>query len=192
MDVLKIIFLSLLANNVVLTQFIGVRQLTDARKISFSVRSGISIMLILLLSNCISYLILYYILIPFQIQYLQTLIFIVVIVSTISLIAFFVRKSKNIFFQNIVSDMPLIASNSIILGVCLLIFKNSLTFDFLQMLIYTFSSVAGYMLVIIIISGISEHFRLTRIPKGMKGLPILLISLGILALAFMGLTGIIK
>lgn len=193
MDIFKIIFLALLANNVVFTQFIGVRLLLgQVREISSAIRIGIAIMFILTIVNIISFCIYQYILNPLQIQFLQTLAFMIVIISLLSVASRIVKKIKNNLFQNIACDIPMITTNSIILGVCLLAFKNDAAVGLLQIIIYTISAAAGYMLVMIIMAGIEEHTRLTTIPKGMKGFPISLITIGIIALAFWGLTGIIK
>jgi Na+-translocating ferredoxin:NAD+ oxidoreductase subunit A len=193
MDIFKIIFLALIANNIALTQFIGVRPLLgQVKNTSAALRSGIFIIIILFIINIILFFIYKYFLDPLQIQFLQTLLFIVLIVSLLAAVTRIIEKSKNSFLQNIGGDLPMIKTNSIILGVCLLAFKNDGISDLFQTIIYTVSSAAGYMLVMVLMAGIAEQMRLTVVPKGMKGFPVSLITIGILALAFMGLTGIFK
>jgi Na+-translocating ferredoxin:NAD+ oxidoreductase subunit A len=192
MAVYKIIFLALFVNNVALTSFLGIRPLGQAPKISQSLRNGLSIILMMLLSNSVLFIINQFWLDPFQLKFLQTIIFIIVYVSIISLLSFIGKQSENKFFRQFNSDMLAISTNSIILGICFLIFREDSASGFVNTIIYTVASGAGYLLVMHIIAGIAEHMRMTGVPKGMKGFPILLITIGILALAFIGLTGIFK
>lgn len=193
MDFFKIIFLAILANNIVLTQFMGVRPLLEQARDTYSaLRTGITIMFVLIPVNIISFCIYQFILSPLQIEFLQTLVFVIVIISLLSVLSWIVKKSKDNLFRKIAGDISMISTNSIILGICLLSLKNDATIDLLQTIIFTISSSAGYLLVMIIMEGIAEQMRLSVIPKGMKGFPISLITIGILAMAFMGLTGIFK
>ena len=162
------------------------------RNISTAIRSGTLIILVLTVVNIISFFVYQDILIPLQIQFLQTLVFVIVILSSLSAIAWIVKKNKIKLFQNIAGEIRVISTNSIILGVCLLAFKNEVAISLLQTIIFTISAAGGYLLVMLIMAGIEDCMRLTVIPKGMKGFPISLITIGILALAFMGLTGIFK
>lgn len=193
MDFFKIIFLAILANNVVLTQFIGVRHLLGQVSDTYStLRTGIAIMFVLTIVNIISFCINHYILYPLQILFLQTFVFIIVILSFLSITAWIIRNNKGKIFQKKSGEIQLISTNSIILGICLLTFKNYTTINLIQTIIFTISSSAGYLMVMIIMAGIAEQIRLSVIPKSMKGFPISLITLGILALAFMGLAGIFR
>ncbi len=192
MDFFKIIFLAIIANNVVLTQFIGVRPLLgQVRSTSTVLRSGVVIIIVLIIVNIISFCIYQYILIPMQVQFLQTMVFIIVIISLLSTAAWIIKKIKNNLFQNIAGDIPMITTNSIILGVCLLSFKNDAAVSLLQTVVFTVSSAAGYLLVMIVLAEIAEQTRHTAIPKSMKGFPVSLITIGILALAFMGFAGLV-
>ena len=193
MDILKIIFFAIFINNVVLSQFLGIRPIhSELNNFSSSIRMSGIMTFVLILANILIYFIQKYILIPIQIQFLQTLLFIIVIIIVSKIFEIAIKKISFKYFQKHTNYFSMIATNSIVLGVCLLTYNSDLSFNLLQSIIYTLSAAAGYTLVLIILTGINDHLELTRVPKGMRGIPILLITLGLLSLAFMGLTGIIK
>jgi len=193
MDLFKIIFLAIFVNNVALTQFLGIRtMLGESNNIASSLRMGGIIMFLLILVNFVNYFILKYFLIPLQIQFFQLIIFILLIILISQIIEFLFRKTNSKLFKKFTDYFSKITTSSIVLGVCLLTFKNNIAFNLIQNLIYTISATAGYTLVLLVMTGITDHLELTRTPEGMKGIPISLITIGLLSLAFMGLTGIIK
>lgn len=185
MDIFKIIFLALFVNNIALSKFLGVRQLGGTSNFSGSIKKSLILFPILLISGIILFLINDYLLAPYKLTFLYT--FIIVMVNFSVALAL-----SNIFKSISQSDRLEISTNSVVIGVCLLIFGDTTNVNFPEMLIYITASVAGYLLLTVIVAAISEHMRLTGIPKIMKGFPIMLITLGVLALAFIGLTGIFK
>jgi electron transport complex protein RnfA len=193
MDLFKIIFLAIFVNNVALTQFLGIRiMLGESNNISSSLRMGGIIMFLLILVNFVNYFILKYFLIPLQIQFLQLIIFILLIILISHIIEFLFRKTNSKLFKKFTDYFSQITTSSIVLGVCLLTFKNNIAFNLIQNLIYTISATVGYTLALLVMTGITDQLELTRTPEGMKGIPISLITIGLLSLAFMGLTGVIK
>jgi electron transport complex protein RnfA len=192
MDIFKIIFLSLFINNVALTQFLGVRPLmSELNTISASLRMGVTISIVIIIVNCINFFIHEYVLIPLKVEFLQTIIYILIIIFAIKLSEFIVKKISRKFYQKS-SDYFKVTLNSIVLGVSILIFKDGHSSDFIQFMLYTLAITAGYVMALLIMATITDQNELTGAPEGMKGVPISLITLGILSLAFMGLTGIFK
>jgi Na+-translocating ferredoxin:NAD+ oxidoreductase subunit A len=192
MNILKIIFLAVLVNNVVLTRFIGVPVPDGSLKDYFSLHRSIAVLIVLLIVNILSFYIIDYILKPYQLQFLQTIVFVILTIAVLAIAEVVLRKSNLKIIKGKAVSVSLIMTNSIILGVCLISFEREASVSLSDTIIYTFSSVVGYILVMTMISGIFQQMRLTGVPKSMKGIPISLITIGILALAFIGLTGIFR
>ncbi|HNW97828.1 MAG TPA: Rnf-Nqr domain containing protein [Bacteroidales bacterium] len=190
MDIFKIIFLSLFVNNVAFNQFLGVRPLLgDLNKAGTALRTGSIIALVMIFVNMINFVLENFVLIPLHLEFLQIIIFILIVIHVSMLIAFVIKKISFKFYRKS-ADFFQLTSNSMVLGVCLIIFKSNFSTHFLQCVIYTIATTAGYTLALILMATITNQNNLSGMPKGMKGIPISLITIGILILAFMGLSGI--
>ena len=191
MEIFKVIFLAFFLNNVVLTHFLGVRSVlwkNDQIRMSF-ITGGI-MAIIMIPVNSINFLLQKYILLPYHIEFFQTIFFILIILLIAKIVAVIAKKTIPSFFRNY-SYYFHVTSNSVVLGVCLLLFKNDFTLSYISCLIYTIATILGYTLILLMMSAITDHNEVSGNPKAMQGLPISLITIGLLALAFIGFTGVV-
>ncbi|HQI44318.1 MAG TPA: Rnf-Nqr domain containing protein, partial [Dysgonamonadaceae bacterium] len=143
---------------------------------------------VLTLATLVSFLIQKGILEPFGLEYLQTITFILVIASLVQMVEIIIKKISPPLYQALGVYLPLITTNCVILGVAILVIQKD--YNLLESIIYAVSTAIGYAMALIIFSSIREQLTLTKIPKAMQGVPIALITAGILAMAFMGFSGI--
>jgi electron transport complex protein RnfA len=143
---------------------------------------------VLTLATLVSFLIQKGILEPFGLEYLQTITFILVIASLVQMVEIIIKKISPPLYQALGVFLPLITTNCVILGVAILVIQKD--YNLLESIIYAISTAIGYAMALIIFSSIREQLTLTKIPKAMQGVPIALITAGILAMAFMGFSGI--
>ncbi|NTW34452.1 MAG: RnfABCDGE type electron transport complex subunit A [Bacteroidetes bacterium] len=193
MEYFKIIILALIVNNIVFTQFLGICPfLGVSNKISTSLGMGVAVIFVMTLANIFTYFLQVYILEPLQIQYMQTITFILIIAFLVQVVEIILKKTSPALYQALGIYLPLITTNCAILGVTLLAFKTTPPMDLLHSVVYASSTAAGFTLALLIMAGIREQLEYTGVPKGMKGIPISLITAGLISLAFMGFAGLIK
>ena len=144
---------------------------------------------VMVISTMVTYLIQTYILVPFGIEFMQTIVFILVIAALVQMMEIIIKKISQPLYQALGIFLPLITTNCAVLGVALLVIQKD--FNLLQGVVYSISNALGFGLALIIMAGIREQLELADIPEGMKGVPTSLITAGILALAFMGFSGIV-
>ena len=137
----------------------------------------------------ITYLIYKYLLLPFDLVYLQTIAYILVIAGLVQMVEIVLKKIAPALYQTLGVFLPLITTNCAVLGVAILVIQKDM--NLLQSIIYAGSIAIGFTLALVIFAGIREQMELTGVPKGMKGVPIALVTAGILAMAFMGFGGIV-
>ena len=177
-------------NNIVLSQFLGICPfLGVSKKVETAVGMSIAVAFVMTISTLFTYLIHYYVLIPLHLEFLQTILFILVIATLAQMVEIMLKKSSPVLYQALGVFLPLITTNCTILGVAILVVQNE--FDLVSSLVFAFSTAMGFGLALLLFSGIREQLSLTVVPKAMKGTPIALISAGILAMAFMGFSGIV-
>ena len=190
MEYFLIVISAIFVNNIVLAQFLGICPfLGVSNKISTSLGMGGAVVFVMTLATIVTYLIQAYILIPLQIEFLQTISFILVIAALVQMVEIILKKVTPSLYQALGVFLPLITTNCAILGVALLVFQKE--FNLGESVVYAISNALGFTLALLLLSGIREQLDLMNIPKGMKGVPITLIVAGILALSFMGFAGII-
>ncbi|MBP5473479.1 MAG: electron transport complex subunit RsxA, partial [Bacteroidales bacterium] len=141
------------------------------------------------IATMVTYLIQTYILLPFNIEFMQTIVFILIIASLVQMMEIIIKKISQPLYQALGIFLPLITTNCAVLGVALLVIQKD--YNLLQGVVYSISNALGFGLALIIMAGIREQLELADIPEGMKGVPTSLITAGILALAFMGFSGIV-
>ncbi|HPC99607.1 MAG TPA: electron transport complex subunit RsxA [Bacteroidales bacterium] len=191
MEYLLIIISAILVNNIVLAQFLGVCPfLGVSNKISTSVGMTGAVTFVMVLASIVTYLIYTYLLIPLGIGFMQTITYILVIASLVQLVEIILKKVSQALYQALGIFLPLITTNCAVLGVTLLVIKKH--FNLLEGVVYSFATALGFGLALILLAGIREQLDMAEVPKGMKGAPISLLVAGILALAFMGFSGIVK
>lgn len=185
-----LIFISaIFVNNIVLSQFLGICPfLGVSKKINTAAGMGAAVAFVLTLATLVTYLLQVYILNPFNLQYLQTLAFILVIASLVQMVEIILKKVSPALYAALGIFLPLITTNCAVLGVAILVIQKE--YNLLQCIIYAFSTALGFALALIVFAGLREQLALAKIPKGMQGVAIVLITAGILSLAFMGFSGV--
>ncbi len=191
MEYILIIISAVLVNNVVLAQFLGVCPfLGVSGKINTSVGMGMAVVFVMSLANLVTFLLQNYLLVPLHIEFMQTITFIFVIAFLVQVVEIMLKKVAPPLYQALGIYLPLITTNCAVLGTALLAVKKD--YNLLMSVVYAASIAVGFTLALVLLAGIREQLNLTDTPKGMKGFPISLITAGLLALAFMGFSGIVK
>ena len=180
---------AIFVNNIVLSQFLGICPfLGVSKKISTSLGMGAAVTFVLTLSTIVTYLVQIYVLDPFGLQYLQTLAFILVIAALVQMVEIILKKVSPALYQALGIFLPLITTNCAVLGVAILVIQRD--YNLLESVVYAFSTALGFAVALVTFAGIREQLALVSIPKGMRGMPIVLITASLLALAFMGFSGL--
>lgn len=189
MEYLLIFISAIFVNNIILSQFLGICPfLGVSKKIDTALGMGVAVAFVMTLSTVVTWLIQIYVLNPFGLQYLQTLSFILVIASLVQMVEIVLKKVSPALYQALGIFLPLITTNCAVLGVAILVIQKD--FDLIQSVVYAFSTAVGFALALTVFAGIREQLELTRIPKGMKGMAIVMVTAGLLSLAFMGFSGV--
>ena len=189
MEYLLIFISAIFVNNIVLSQFLGICPfLGVSMKIDSAIGMGGAIAFVLTLATIITWLVQKYVLDPFGLQYLQTLSFILVIAALVQMVEIILKKVSPALYQALGIFLPLITTNCAVLGVAILVIQKD--FNLLESVVYAFSTALGFALALIVFAGIREQQALVRIPKGMQGMAIVLVTASLLSLAFMGFSGV--
>ena len=192
MEYIVIIIAAVFVNNIVLAQFLGIcPYLGVSAKVSTSIGMSGAVMFVMTLATLVTYLIYNYILIPFDITYLQTISYILVIASLVQMVELILKKVSPALYQALGIFLPLIVTNCAILGVTILAVRDDFGFNLLQSVVFAIGNALGFALTIVLFAGIREHLDLMDVPKGMRGAPAALVVAGILALAFMGFANLV-
>ncbi|WP_297090612.1 electron transport complex subunit RsxA [uncultured Draconibacterium sp.] len=190
MNYLVIVIGAILVNNIVLMQFLGICPfLGVSKKVSTGIGMTGAVAFVMILATIVTYLIQHYVLEKFGLGFLQTIAFILIIASLVQMVEIILKKVSPPLYQALGIFLPLITTNCAILGVAILTVQNE--FNLLEGVIFSTSHAIGFGLALILFAGIREHLDLQDVPKGLKGTPIALIAAGILAMAFMGFSGLV-
>ena len=191
MEYILIFITAIFVNNIVLSQFLGICPfLGVSKKVETATGMGAAVAFVLVIATIVTYLIQHYVLNPFGLQYLQTIAFILVIAALVQMVEIVLKKVSPALYQALGVFLPLITTNCCILGVAILVIQND--YDLLTGVIYAFATAIGFALAMILFAGIREQLSLVNIPKGMEGMAIALVTAGLLAMAFMGFSGVDK
>ncbi|MBN1107568.1 MAG: electron transport complex subunit RsxA [Bacteroidales bacterium] len=191
MEYILIIISAVFINNIVLSQFLGICPfLGVSNKVNTAIGMSGAVTFVLVLATIVTYLIQTYVLEKLGIGFMQTITFILVIAALVQMVEIILKKISPPLYQALGIFLPLITTNCAVLGVAILVIKKD--YNLLEGVVYGASNAIGFGLALIILAGIREQLDLADVPKGMKGVPVSLITAGILALAFMGFTGIVK
>lgn len=191
MEYLVIIVAAIFVNNVVLAQFLGICPFFGvSKKVETAVGMTGAVVFVMTIATIVTYILQKYVLEAFEITYMQTITFILVIASLVQLVEIILKKISPPLYQALGIFLPLITTNCAVLGVAILAVSPSYNFNLLESTVFAVASAVGFGLALIIFAGIREHLDLVEVPKGMKGVPIAFIAAGLLALAFMGFSGI--
>ncbi len=190
MEYVLMFIAAVFVNNVVLAQFLGICPfLGVSKKMDTAVGMGLAVVFVLTVSTVLTFLMQKFILDPLGLSFMQTVSYILVIASLVQLVEIILKKVSPALYQALGVFLPLISTNCCILGVAILVIQKE--FNLLQSLVFAASTAIGFALALVIFAGIREQLAMTRIPEGMKGTPIALITAGLLAMAFMGFSGIV-
>jgi len=191
MDYFVIIISAIFVSNIVLTQFLGICPfLGVSTRISTSIGMGGAVLFVMTLATMTTWIFQYYILIPYGLEFMQTIVFILVIAALVQMVEIMLKKVSPALYQALGIFLPLITTNCAVLGVAILTMQKH--FNLLEGVVFAISTAIGYTMALVIFAGIREHLDLIEVPKGMRGIPIALVTAGILAMAFMGFTGMVK
>ena len=189
MEYILIFISAIFVNNIILSQFLGICPfLGVSQKINTSLGMSAAVAFVMTLATIVTYLIQHFILNAFGLQYLQTIVFILVIAALVRMVEIVLKKVSPALYQALGIFLPLITTNCAVLGVAILVIQKD--FNLLQSIVYAFSTAIGFGLALTVFAGIREQMALSRIPKGMQGTAIVLITAGLLSLAFMGFSGV--
>ena len=189
MEYLLIFVSAIFVNNIVLSQFLGICPfLGVSKKIDTAIGMGGAIAFVLTLATIVTWCVQKYVLDAFGLQYLQTLSFILVIAALVQMVEIILKKVSPALYQALGIFLPLITTNCAVLGVAILVIQKD--FNLLQSVVYAFSTALGFALALIVFAGIREQQALVRIPKGMQGIAIVMVTAALLSLAFMGFSGV--
>jgi len=181
---ISIFVTAIFVNNIVLSQFLGICPfLGVSKRIDSALGMGAAVTFVMTIATIVTYL-----LMPMKLDYMQTIVFILVIAALVQLLEIIIKKIAPSLYQALGVFLPLITTNCTILGVALIVIQKNLSL--LEATVYAISTAIGFTLALVIFAGMREQMSLSHIPKAMQGTPIALIAAGLLAMAFMGFSGI--
>ncbi|CCX56851.1 MAG: electron transport complex protein RnfA [Bacteroides sp.] len=199
MEYLLIIISAIFVNNILLSQFLGICPfLGVSNKLSTAVGMSGAVCFVITLATVVTYLLNQYLLVPFGLTFLQTISFILVIAALVQMVEIILKKISPSLYQALGIFLPLITTNCAVLGVAITVVTKEFTFggapamlNLGQATVYAAATALGYGLAMCLFAGLREHLSMNDVPKPFKGLPIALITAGIMAMAFLGFSGIV-
>ena len=196
MAYILIFITAIFVNNIVLSQFLGICPfLGVSKKVDSALGMGAAVAFVLTLATIVTYLIQMYVLKAFGLEYLQTIAFILVIAALVQMVEIILKKSAPALYQALGVFLPLITTNCCILGVAILVANGTyatqgLEPNLLTGVVFAISTAIGFALALVVFAGIREQLAMMDVPKGLQGMSIALITAGLLAMAFMGFSGV--
>ncbi len=194
-----IIISAIFVNNIVFSQFLGICPfLGVSKRISTAVGMGAAVTFVLTLATIVTYLLQKYVLVAFGLEFLQTILFILVIAALVQMIEIVLKKISPSLYQALGVFLPLITTNCCILGVAILVANGTWAAkipgaeaDLLQGTVFAFATAIGFAIALVLFAGIREQLAMNKVPKAMEGTPVALLTAGLLAMAFMGFSGVV-
>ena len=189
MEYILIFIAAIFVNNIVLSQFLGICPfLGVSQKVSTSLGMSAAVAFVMVLATLVTWCLQMFVLVPFGLEFLQTLTFILVIASLVQMVEIILKKVSPPLYQALGVFLPLITTNCAVLGVAILVVQKD--YSLLVSLDYALASALGFGLALILFAGLREQLEFANVPKGMKGMSITLITASLLSLAFMGFSGV--
>ena len=189
MSYIIMIIAAIFVNNIVLAQFLGICPfLGVSKKVDTAAGMGMAVAFVMLLATLVTWPVYYFVLVHYGLQLMQTLVYILVIAALVEMVEIILTNTMLSLYSALGVFLPLITTNCTILGVAI----NVINFEYtlLESAVYAVATALGFSLAMVLFAGIREQIAVTDVPKGMKGTPIALLIAGLLALAFMGFSGI--
>lgn len=191
MEYFVIVISAIFVSNIVLSQFLGICPfLGVSNKVGTAVGMSAAVVFVIVLATIVTWVVQIYVLNPLNIGFLQTISFILIIAFLVQMVEIMLKKISPPLYQALGIFLPLITTNCAVLGVALLVHTKE--YNLLESVVFGTSIAVGFGFAIVLFAGIREHSEMMGIPKGMKGVPIALVTAGILSLAFMGFSGLVK
>lgn len=188
-ELLAITLGAILANNFIFSQFLGICPfLGVSKKVDTAVGMGIAVTFVMGLASAVCYAVNEFVLVRFGLEYMQTVTFILVIASLVQFVEMFLQKSMPSLYTALGVYLPLITTNCAVLGVVLLNVQNN--YNFISSVVYGITGGLGFLLAIVLFASIRERLVFVDYPKAFEGFPIALVTAGLMALAFMGFSGL--
>ena len=199
MEILLIIVSAVFVNNIVLAQFLGICPFMGvSNKLSTATGMSGAVCFVITLATVVTYLINKYLLIPFQLEFLQTIAFILVIAALVQVVEIVLKKISPSLYQALGIFLPLITTNCAVLGVAITVVTKQFTFggaahllNLGEATVYALATSLGYGLAMVLFAGMREQMARSNVPEAFKGLPIAFMTVGIMAMAFLGFSGIV-
>ena len=189
-DYLLLLVSAIFVNNIILARYLGnCPFLGCSTRIDTAIGMAMSVVFVIVMASATTWLVEYYVLVPYELEYLETIAFILVIAALVQLVEMFLQKSIPALYQALGIYLPLITTNCAVLGVAILSIQEE--YDFVQTLVFAFASSVGYGMALVVLTGIRERLAVSPIPVHLRGTSIGLITVGLLALAFMGFIGLV-
>jgi len=189
-ELLAILIGAVLVENFVLSKFLGICPfLGVSKKTSTAVGMSGAVIFVLVLSQAVTWLVNHYLLVPYELEYLQTIVFILVIATLVQLVETFLKKMIPALYKALGVYLPLITTNCAVLGSALLFVERN--YSFIQAVVFGFAAGLGFTLALILFSGVRERLETCDIPEAFKGMPITLIAASLVSISFMGFASLI-
>ncbi len=184
---------AILINNFVLVQFLGICPfLGVSKKVETATGMGMAVVFVMLCASALTWVVQNYLLVPFGLEYMQTIAFILVIAVLVQFVEMFLQKSIPSLYNSLGVYLPLITTNCAVLGVAI----NNITkfggveMSFIKSIVYGTSAGLGFMLAIVLFAGVRERLETSNVPEFLKGMPIVLVTAALLSIAFLGFSGL--
>ncbi len=188
MNLIIILISAIFINNFVLSRFLGICPfLGVSKQVETALGMGVAVTFVMALASAITFVVQYAILDPFGLGYLQTIAFILVIATLVQLVEMIIRKMSPSLYQALGVYLPLITTNCAVLGVALL--NIQFEYNFIETIFNGIGAALGFTLAIVLFAGIRERLEIAAVPKSLEGFPIALITAGLMAIAFLGFSG---
>ena len=186
---ISIFITAIFVNNIVLAQFLGICPfLGVSKKVSTAIGMGAAVTFVMTIATIVTYLLQKYLLDVAGLQFMQTIIFILVIAALVQMVEIILKKVSPPLYQALGVFLSLITTNCTILGVAILVIQKD--YNLMESVVFAISTAIGFTLAMVLFAGIREQLSTTKVPKAMQGIPIALVVAGLLAMAFMGFSGI--
>lgn len=186
---LSIIITAIFVNNIVFAQFLGICPFIGvSKRIDSAVGMGLAVAFVMTIATLVTWLVQRYLLVPFGLGYLQTIAFILVIAIIVQMLEIMMKKAAPALYASLGVFLPLITTNCAVLGIAIIVAQKEM--PLVQSVVYALATAVGFAMALIIMAGIRQHLDTVDVPRPMRGVPIVLITAGLLAMAFLGFSGI--
>jgi len=190
-ELLLILVGAVFVNNFVLARFLGICPfLGVSKKVETALGMGMAVIFVMTIASVVTWFVQYFVLIPFGLEYLQTIAFILIIASLVQLVEMVVQKASPVLYQSLGIFLPLITTNCAVLGVAVLNIQKG--YSFLETVVFALGASIGFTLAMVLFAGLRERIDLCPVPQSFRGTAIALVTAGLLSLAFMGFAGLVK